>query len=369
MLLHFRPNKWAALFLCCAWFCSSSCDVFENDDDNQVAQPYENGVFVLNEGAFNAGNASVSFINPSTKAVSNDIFAAANNRPLGDVAQSISFWKDYAFVLVNNSQKIEVVEAATFKSVGTISNLASPRFMQVVSDTKAYVTNIFSNEITVINPSTFAHVSTISVPCGSDGTCWTEQMYLSGNKLYVANTGAGTVMRINTDTDEIEATINTVAQPSDLAFSAATNRLWVLCLGGYGCFPATCQPASLQAIELSNNSISRTLNYNGATDQFVSNLQLNADGSKAMLLNNGAYEIDLTQTSDNNLQTAAQPLFVQPFGLYGGRYNNPAFNYGTYLTDAQDFAQNGVLYKMTNNGAAIIDTFEVGVAPSKVYFH
>lgn len=340
--------------------------LFGCDDKNSTnqPQPYEKGIFVLNEGSFGNGNASVSFIDADTKAVSNDIFAAVNGRPLGDVAQSITFWAEYAYIVVNNSQKIEVVEANTFKSVGTIANLPSPRFIQIVSPVKAYVSNIFSSEITIINPTTFAKTGSITVPCSSD--CWTEQMYLSGNTLYVANTGNNSVTVINTINDQIVTNIALGKQPTDLAFSAATQSLWAMCLGGFECFPNTCEPASIQSINLSNNSVDKVLAYQ-TTDNFVSNLQLNNTGNKAMFLNGGVYEASLT-SNETSLHNLAQALPIGGSYIYGVRYNDDNYNYGTFVTDAADFAQNGVVYQLSNNGVEVVDTFSVGVAPSKVYF-
>lgn len=336
-------------------------------DDNtteNTPQPYEKGIFVLNEGSFGNGNASVSFIDATTKAVSNNIFAAANNRPLGDVAQSITFWAEYAYIVVNNSQKIEVVAANTFKSVGTIANLPSPRFVQVISPVKAYISNIFSSEITIINPTTFVKTGSITVPCSGD--CWTEQMYLSGNKVYVANTGNNTITVINTTNDQIETNIALGKQPTDLAFSAATQSLWVLCLGGFDCFPTTCEPASIQSVNLSTNSIDKVLAYQ-TTDNFVSNLHINSTGNKAMFLKGSVYETSLTSV-ETSLHNLAQALSIQGSYLYGGRYNDANYNYGSFITDVTDFAQNGVVYQLGNDAVEVVDTFSVGVAPSKIYF-
>ncbi|MGL5317389.1 MAG: YncE family protein, partial [Bacteroidales bacterium] len=49
-----------------------------------------------------------------------DIFRNTNNRPLGDVAQSITRIGDNYYVTLNNSRKIEVFDTKTFKSVETM---------------------------------------------------------------------------------------------------------------------------------------------------------------------------------------------------------------------------------------------------------
>ena len=51
-----------------------------------------------------------------------------NNRPLGDMVQSFSVADDKGFIVVNNSQKVEVVLLNTFKSSGCIRGILSPVF-------------------------------------------------------------------------------------------------------------------------------------------------------------------------------------------------------------------------------------------------
>ena len=47
------------------------------------------GLFVCNEGNFQYGNATLSYYNPKTKKVENEIFYRANAMKLGDVCQSM----------------------------------------------------------------------------------------------------------------------------------------------------------------------------------------------------------------------------------------------------------------------------------------
>ncbi|MGB0177414.1 MAG: hypothetical protein ACPF9D_09615, partial [Owenweeksia sp.] len=61
----------------------SSCkkDEPDNPDNNN---PGIKNVLVINEGAFQAGNASLGVYNLETNAYAKQVFAANNNRPLGD---------------------------------------------------------------------------------------------------------------------------------------------------------------------------------------------------------------------------------------------------------------------------------------------
>ena len=47
----------------------------------------ERGLFIVNEGMFQYGNATLSYYDPETKTVENEVFHRANAFKLGDVAQ------------------------------------------------------------------------------------------------------------------------------------------------------------------------------------------------------------------------------------------------------------------------------------------
>ena len=96
---------------------------------------YNDGYFVTNEGNFNSGNGSISFVS-NDGTVENNVFVTTNSFPLGDVVQSMSIIDENAYIVVNNSSKIEVASIDSMISVGTIENISSPRYIIEVSNTK-----------------------------------------------------------------------------------------------------------------------------------------------------------------------------------------------------------------------------------------
>src|SRR5690625_3238126 len=129
---------WSLMILALTVSCNS-------DDDAQLVQDtpsnnFTNGVLVLNEGAFMSGNASVSFIS-NTGEIQNNIFSTVNNRALGDVAMNIDFYEDLAFIVVNNSNTVEVVDRFTFESKATIAGeLYNPRYFKAYNGL-GYISN------------------------------------------------------------------------------------------------------------------------------------------------------------------------------------------------------------------------------------
>ena len=102
-----------SLFVSAILFGLTSC----NDNDDPTPLPkgdYEKGFFISNEGNFGTPNASITFMAKDMLQPSHNVYSSINNHALGDVLQSLTFNDDYAYLVVNNSNKIEVVDRYTF---------------------------------------------------------------------------------------------------------------------------------------------------------------------------------------------------------------------------------------------------------------
>ena len=136
------------------------------------------GLWIVNEGGFTFGQGTLSFYDLVEDSMYNNVFQGINGRPLGDVFQSISYYRGKAFLVVNNSRKIEVLDSVSFEYIHTIDDLVSPR--QVLGyKNMLYVSDLFSNEIMVLDALTFEELDVIE----SGG--WTEQMIIVQDQLYV----------------------------------------------------------------------------------------------------------------------------------------------------------------------------------------
>ena len=189
-----------------------------------------NGVFICNEGAFGQGNGSISFLNTDSNTFSEDLYFAANNLPLGDVAQSIALYDNRAFIAVNNSQKMEVVSLENFKRITTIQGLSSPRFF-IGNGSKGYISDWISDNVYVLNLNNYQIIDTI--PAGSGP----EEMLIVNNKLYVCNSGGfgddSTITVIDINSNSVIATINTPLNPSSIKLDK-DGKVWALCKGSLG---------------------------------------------------------------------------------------------------------------------------------------
>lgn len=333
-----------------------SCDPTENPI---IEKPYSEGIFVINEGTFGGGNASISYINPTTNKVTLDVFNTVNAQPIGDVLQSMSIEYERNFLIVNNSQKIEIVDGATFEKIGTINGLQSPRYLLPISATKAYVTDLYSGGINIIDLNTNTISGKITSPCLTDlNLCWTEQLLKVNNEIFVANMKDGQLIVIDPLTDEITDTIEVGIDPNSMVVDV-NNNIWVLCGGG---FCPICEPASLYCISSQTHEIVKYFSFNeSAGSIYPSSLVINSLKNKLYFINTDIYTISI-----NDTQLPTTPIInANGRSLYGLSYyfNNDLL----YLCDAVNFTQAGKVFSYKTNGQAV-DTFNVGIVPSKVYF-
>ena len=127
------------------------------------------GVYVVNEGNFQRSNSSLTVYLPDSNKAYQDVFAAANGRNLGDTGSDIVVHSGKAYIVVNGSQKIEVISLDGFKSVGTLTipGKRGPYRLTILNDAKAFVTNISDTSITEFNPSTL-QITTDRIKVGNN---------------------------------------------------------------------------------------------------------------------------------------------------------------------------------------------------------
>ncbi|MDY7395134.1 hypothetical protein UMM65_07760 [Aureibaculum sp. 2210JD6-5] len=202
--------KISVLFLAIL-FSFTSCD--NSDDPKPIPKgDFDNGYFISNEGNFTKSNASITFIDNDLMQETNGVFEKVNDKPLGDVFQSIAFDGDYAFLVVNNSNKIEVVNRYTFKSITTITeNLKLPRYA-VVENGKLFVTNSTDKSVLVYDATSFAFVTSIVIEKTveeikkDNGNLYImNASYSSGNEITVINASNNTVIKTITVGDGLNS--------------------------------------------------------------------------------------------------------------------------------------------------------------------
>jgi len=326
----------------------NSCEKEENSDPVTPFSADSGGVYISNEGKFQSGNSSISYFSPASNLVYPDAYQQANHQSLGDVCQSMAMINGKIFLVVNNSGKIEICDPYSMVSQHTITGFTSPRFILQVGNTKAYVSDLFSNYISIVNLNNYTIAGTIAI------SGWTEQMIIKNNLVYVTNTFSDYLYIIDPVSDYVSDSI-LISKGANSICEDGNGKVWVLCGDDYmGTYEG-----ALYKIDPIFQNIESQFNFSG--NENPSRLCRNPSGDSLYYLNSGVFKMSV---SDNSLP--ALPFVAssgnQFYGLSVDKRNNIV-----YVSDAIDFIQRGKVYRYSANGMAI-DNFLAGILPGDFLF-
>lgn len=328
------------------------------DDPESIGGKYSDGIFIVNEGVFQTGTGTISFIDRATDSISYDIFEAVNGRPMGNVAQSMAIFGGKAYIVINNASKVEVVDAATSKSQGTITGLTSPRYFLGISKSKGYVTD-WAGGVAVIDLDANTITKTIAVKSGP------ELMLLSGSQVYVLNSGGwstdSTVSVINTEKNEVTSTIQVHHRPTGIV-ADKYGKIWIICSGrGFNGWPQSDDSEGhLLRINPGNNQVEFDYSF-VSTSLHPEKLVVNKTGDKLFFLfDGGIYSFDVTGTTNIPVK------LVSRNNLYALGYDNTD-DY-LYVSDPLDYQQDGWVFRYRASDGNMVDSLRSGIIPGNYCF-
>jgi hypothetical protein len=354
-----KLKQFACSFICGIFFLSSC-----TNDDEATDTPlgaYDNGVLILNQGGFGNGNASMSYLSNDITVFQNNIFSLVNpSIVLGDTAQDVGFYNDLAYIVLNGSNKIEIVNRYTMAHVGTISSgLSNPRYIAFVNG-KGYVSNWGNGSsssddfIAVINLTNNSLLSPIPVAEGP------ERMVVNNSKIYVAHTGGfgfGSTVSVLNTTTSVVSSIAVGDVPNSLEI--VNNNLYVL-NGGKPSWSGSESSGSLTKINLLTDTVFNTINFAASTHP--SNLEIE-NGDCYFTIDSDVFKMAVTSTV-----LPSSPIFsTTDQGVYGV-YSLAVKNNKVYVGDAVDYSSNGKVHVYTVTGD-LVSTQTVGVIPAGFYFN
>ncbi len=308
-------------------------------------------IYILNEGVWGGNDASLDRIEVASGEYQSDVFAKQNGRGLGDVANDILIYGSKMYIVVNNSNIVEVLDPETARSVRQIQ-LAGKQPRYIVGHEGYVYVSCYSDEVLKIDTATFSVVGSCAV--GRDP----EMLAVAGSNLYVVNSGG--LDNPNYDTTLSVVDLSTFAEtrkvavginPTKLA-KIDDNRLLMVCNGNYGSIPS-----SMAVFRLSDDTVIRIphkctnfvincgfaycydYDYANSTPIFFS-------------VNLGDYRAEGSHIS------VSQKIEI-PYGIA----LNPG-NGNVYLTDSHGFVSNGDIHCYRNGHLAYMH--ECGSGPSKV---
>lgn len=347
-------TKNCTFLLLTALLLTTSC----KDESTTPDKPSKIGsVYVLNEGNFGSSNATLTVYNPQNKVVTPDIFAAANDgAAFGDSPTSIREYNGKAFITISNSGKIYIIDPKTGKLTGKITDLNSPRHIEFISPTKAYVSNLMSNLIDIINPQTATKTGQLNLGDGN----YAERFVRVGDYIYTNTWSYGTkILKIDIASDKVVDALEVGIQPATL-LADGNGKMWTLTDGGYEGNPIGNEEPAIVCIDISTFKVEKRLELS-RTNAFSFSMAISADKQWIYYIGRHLYKMAVTAT-----ELPTTPLIdgsVQNFYSIG---INPDGG-DIYMSDAIDFQQNGTVIRYDLNGAKL-DSFKAGIIPGAFGF-
>jgi len=343
--------------LCCAL---ASCKKDKPDAVHNGVPGATGNVYVVCEGNFGNGDATLYSFTPSSDSVYGDLFTVANSQPLGDVFQSMQRIGSKLFLCVNNSDKVVVVNATDRKVVGTIS-IPKPRYILPVSTTKAYVSALYGNKVYVINLQSLQVTDTISLPGQNP-----EGMCLCSNSAIICtwDTSGSSVYKVDITTDKLMQTIKIAGYAPQEALMDKEQMLWVLAGEQYDGKTATwtrVDPSTGEILQSyifpADANVVRPA-FNNAKDTLYF-IEANQNGGTA---DNGVYRMGI-----HDAALPAQAFIpAKQFQYFWALGIDPLSGY-IYVGDPKGFIQKGSVY-IYRADASLAKTFNVGLGPGHFYF-
>jgi len=353
MKINFKSSLLIALAIS---FSFVSC----NKSSDPVKGKYQTGVLVANEGGFGAANGDVTYYNASSTLLDQTIFKNANGTFAGDVLQSITIDGDVGYLVLNGSNKIEIVDDNTFKSKNTFTDklLDKPRYLQVINS-KAYISvwgpydanfSLTNSYVLVVDTKTLQVTTSIATDPG------VENLLYNGKYLFASNYnfgGSSTVSVIDPSTNTSVKKITLDAGPAGMVLDA-NNKLWVITTGTYGG-----DDGKLFRVNPTSFDIEQTIDLNANPG---SDLGISPDKKGIYYsVNSSVYKIDITATSAPSTawsNTTLASLYALGVDPKTGE---------VYLGDALNFSSEGKAFIYNTDGT--FKTFiDVGISPGQFIF-
>jgi DNA-binding beta-propeller fold protein YncE len=287
-----------------------------------------------------------------------NIYADANPsvpKELGDVGNDIEIYGSKLYAVINCSNKVEVMEAASAKRLGQVDipNCRYIRFHEGYAYVTSYAGPVELNPhyeqrgyVARVDTATFRVVDRCLVGFQPD------ELEIVGNKLYVANSGGYMFPNYESTVSVID--LSTFAETKRIEVACNLHRLcadrhgnlWVTSRGDY-----YTQPSRLYRVDTQSDTLVDSL------DMAVSNFCLDGDSlylysvewSYISMTNVTTYGIvDVARreiVSRNFITDGTEQTIKTPYGILVHPYTKDI-----YVTDAGNYVSPGTLYCFDKDG-------------------
>jgi len=336
-----------SLVLVFAFSCSEDGgdDVLETD-----------GVLIINEGNFGAGNGSLSLYEETKLSIENNIIKNANGgNSIGATVQSFYAHDGIGYIICNSNDKVEFISLEDFTFLANpLTELSQPRYMTILGD-RGYITcwgpwdnwTLPDSYVAVLDLNTKTIID--SLECGSGP----EGILAVDNRLFIANSFETTISVLDLS-DQSHTKIDLDTPPQHLVIDG-NGEIWVSQTNGLqGINPGTLDLGQLVDLNNMNGKIAISP---GGKDLYIMTVEP-WDENKVNL----ASQIKVFDTELKQLNTSA---LISGFDFYGIGVN--PISGAIYVADSKAFSGPGEI-SVYNTHGNLLDQQTVGVGPNGFVF-
>ncbi len=314
------------------------------------------GMFLLNEGNMGSNKATLDYYNYNTGVYHKNIFATVNplvSRELGDVGNDIQIYGGKLYAVINCSHYIEVMDVRTAKHIAAIT-IPNCRYI-VFNKGYAYISS-YAGPV-LINPNArLGYVARMDTTTFKIDTLVVgyqpEEMVISGDNLYVANSGGYRVPNYDRTVSVIDLNKFKVTTTIDVAINLHRmeadeyGNIYVSSRGDYYTVPS-----SIYVINSSTNTVTKNLH--------IPCSEMTLCGDSLYVYSTGwSYVTNKNTISYTVYNIKAQVKMPDSF-IKDGTEKNIVIPYGIavnpitrdiFVTDAKDYVTPGTLYCFSKEG-------------------
>ncbi|HEY0299305.1 MAG TPA: DUF5074 domain-containing protein [Arachidicoccus sp.] len=328
--------------------------------------------YLLNEGNMGSNQASLDYYDNNAGTYTGNIYPTRNpsvTLGLGDVGNDIEIYGNKLYVVVNNSNKVEVLDKYSAKKLGQIDirNCRNAAF--------------YGGKIYITSYDGFVGVTDTAFNFNESGEVQLQQQIVVGrqpehltvvaNKLYVANSGGYSAPLYDSTVSVIDLTTNKEIKKIKVGINLNdiqpdnSGNLWVSSRGNY-----TTVLSSLYVVDTKMDSV-------------IKHLPISVGGFR--IFNNKVYLYSVSYNLSNGVNTQVSYAVIDANSkeitdtsfIKDGTENEIIFPYmiaidsvseNIYVSDAKDYVTPGTLYCFSKNGNLIWKVM-TGNIPGHIAFY
>jgi hypothetical protein len=341
------------IIYCLAFIWLGACTK-DSDMDKNALGIDSDSFFVLNEGGFGNGNASLCLMDARLSSQCN-VYMDQTGMPLGDVLQSGAIENDDLYLVVNGSGRVVKMSLPEMEELGILEGLSSPRYFKKVSESKGYVSDLFARAIHIIDIDNMTKTGSLPFPG------WSEEMEYADGELWVSNPElfAGPrreyVYVVSVGTDRIIDSVRIGRDPVALGLDSDSD-LWAIAKGN----PSDDDPARLVRIDRASRTVVDSMELQSA---FSAKLAVDRSSNTLAFFLDKIYVMDIGTGTLSDFSFGDLGL-ASPYGIEF----DPRHAGSLWISDAGDFSSNGKIVRIDFRTGDVLEERETGINPNGLLF-